>query len=217
MKNRIPLTILLCTYSFISFSQSQFGIFAGPQTTTAKYEVQGNNQNTEWKYGAQGGIMWKVPFEGKLYFAPAIYYTRKGYKVDLKDFASPPDENAINNDVTVQSIELAPLFNIDLGNNPGHLFIKFGPAVDFIFSGKETVGLKSGDKVTRDMKFSFGDYGRITSAAIVHLGFEAANGFIIFGHYSHGLGSMNNSDFGPSIKHRAAGLSIGKYFKKKSK
>lgn len=217
MIDRIPLTILLCTISFISFSQSRFGIFAGPQTTTAKYEVQGNKQNTEWKYGAQAGIMWKVPFEGKLYFAPAIYYNRKGYKVDLKDFASPPDENAINNDVTVQSIEVAPLFNIDLSNKPNHLFIKFGPAVDFIFSGKETVGLKSGEKVTRDMKFSFGDYGRITSAAIVHLGFEAANGFIIFGHYSYGLGSMNNSDFGPSIKHRVAGLSIGKYFKKKSK
>ncbi len=206
------LTILLCTVSIISFSQSKFGIFAGPQTTTAKYEVGENKQATEWKYGAQAGVTWKVPFEGKLYFAPAIYYTLKGYKVDLKDFAAPPDENAINNDVTVQSIELAPLFNIDLSNKPGHLFIKFGPAVDFIFSGKETVGLKSGEKVTRDMTFSFGDYGRLTSSAIVHLGFEAANGFIIFGHYAHGLGSMNNSDFGPSIKHRVAGLSIGKYF-----
>jgi hypothetical protein len=33
--------------------------------------------------------------------------------------------------------------------------------------------------------------------------------------YTHGIGSINNADFGPGIWHRALGISIGKYINKK--
>ncbi len=215
MISKILLILLLSCCSSLCFSQiNSFGVFAGPQTTTASYKVRDIKQETENKYGLQAGVTWKIPFENKLYFAPAFYYTMKGYKVALKDSAYPPGADAISNDVTVHAIEIAPLFNIDLSPDPGHFFIKFGPAIDVIFKGREKVGLKTGNTVNRDMKFTFGDYGRITSAAIVHFGYQHENGFFIFGHYAHGLGSMNNADFGPAIRHRVAGVSLAKYLRR---
>ena len=68
-----------------------FGIFAGPQATTAKYSVRGIKQPTETKYGFHLGGVLKVPFENKLYFAPAAFYSLKGYKVKLNQKAFPPD------------------------------------------------------------------------------------------------------------------------------
>ena len=65
------------------------------------------------------------------------------------------------------------------------------------------------------MKFSFGDYGRFTSSAIARLGYQMQNGFFFFGHVTYGLGSMNNADNGPKIRHRIFGVSAGKYFKAK--
>jgi len=65
------------------------------------------------------------------------------------------------------------------------------------------------------MKFSFGDYGRFTSSAIARLGYQMQNGFFFFGHVTYGLGSMNNADNGPKIRHRIFGVSVGKYFKAK--
>jgi hypothetical protein len=104
------------------------------------------------------------------------------------------------------------MFNIDLSTKPSHLFIKFGAAVECGISGKEKFQLIDGNTISRKMKFSFGDYSLITSSALIQVGYETANGILIFGHYSHGLSSLNNADYGPNIKHRIAGISIGKYF-----
>ena len=74
-----------CTALIITsaYSQNQFGIFAGPQVTTAKYSVLNVNQKTDNKYGFQAGVTMKVPFESNLYFAPEAFYSLKGYKVAL--------------------------------------------------------------------------------------------------------------------------------------
>ncbi len=108
-------------------------------------------------------------------------------------------------------MELAPLFHIELSKNPSHLFLRVGPAIDIVFTGSESLVMKNGSQVKRDVKFSFADYGRITSSGVVHLAYETKGGFFVFGHHSHGLGSLNNNDYGPTIRHRIFGLSIGKY------
>jgi hypothetical protein len=61
------------------------------------------------------------------------------------------------------------------------------------------------------MKFSFGDYGHYAANAIIQFGYESKNGLIIFGQCSLGLASINNADYGPEIRHRAYGISVGKY------
>lgn len=198
--------------SIVGNAQNNYGFFAGAQRTTAHYSIADENQETSEKYGAHAGFQIKIPFEKQLYFAPALYYTQKGFSVNLTKPSFPPGEDAISNDIRVHAIEVAPLFQIDLSTNPSHFFFRVGPAVDFIFAGKEKVGLKNGTVEEKNMKFSFGDYGRITSSANIQLGYETENGFQFWGFYNHGLGSMNNADEGPKIRHRWFGISLGKYF-----
>jgi hypothetical protein len=207
------VVLLFCGIDGVN-AQSLYAVFGGGQATSAKYTVRDNKQETEHKFGGQGGIMIKIPFENQLYFAPAMYYSMKGYTVALKDSAFPPGVDAISNDVRIHSIDIAPLFQIDFSKQPGHLFVRFGPSVEAIIKGTEEVGLKNNTTVKRDMKFSFGDYGRVTASLVGQFGYETGNGFMIFAHYGHGIGSMNNADRGPRITHRVAGLSIGKYFGK---
>lgn len=192
--------------------QSLYGFFAGPQATSAKYFVKENQQEAGFKWGAQAGVMVKIPFENQLYFTPAIYYSAKGFEVALKDSSFPPGVDAISNDVRMHSIDIAPLFQIDFSREPGHLFVRFGPSIEAIFKGNEEVGLKNNTVLKRPMKFSFGDYGRVTASGNLHFGYESSNGFMVFAQYAHGIGNLNNADRGPRITNRVIGLSVGKYF-----
>ncbi len=215
MANRFFVFLLLILISENVSSQVRIGFFLGPQATSANYEVIEKEQPTDYKIGLQAGITAKIPVEYQLYFAPSVYYSLKGYKVTLNNPSFPPGEDAQSNNVSIHTIEIAPLFHFDLSKKASHPFIQFGPAIDIAVFGKEEIILKNGDAVSRDMKFSFGDYGRFTSSAIARLGYQMQNGFFFFGHVTYGLGSMNNADNGPKIRHRVYGVSVGKYFKAK--
>jgi hypothetical protein len=132
MKRFIARVVFICTFFLlcsVSFSQVRVGIFGGAQMTTAKYKVEEEKQPTQFKPGFQLGATLKVPFDNQLYFGPAVYYSMKGYKVDLNDPAFPPSEKAISNETTIHTIEIAPLFHLDFSKQPSHFFVKFGPAV----------------------------------------------------------------------------------------
>ena len=195
------------------FSQVTYGIFGGPQLTTAKYKVQDVHQPTEFKLGAQLGATMKIPFDNRLYFGPAIYYSMKGYKVKLNKPSFPPAESAINNETTLHTLEIAPLLHLDFSNQPNHFFVKFGPAIDIAFSGKEKFDTLGGSApIERSMHFAYTEYGRFTAQAIVHFGYETEKGLFAFLHYAEGLGGLNNADDGPVIKHRIVGISVGWFF-----
>src|SRR5215203_3126224 len=216
MKRFIARVVFICTFFLlcgVSFSQVRVSIFGGPQMTTAKYKVNDEKQPTEFKPGLQLGGTLKVPFDKQLYFGPAIYYSMKGYKVTLNSPSFPPSEKAINNETTIHTIEVAPLLHLDFNTQPSHFFIKFGPAIDFALSGKEKFDTIGGaGSVERSMKFAFTEYGRVTAQAILHFGFESEKGYTVFAHYAEGMGSLNNADNGPRIKHRIVGLSFGWFF-----
>jgi hypothetical protein len=216
-KNSLLVFILILVFHYSSISQNHFLIFAGPQATSALYKIKDVKQETQFKYGLQAGIGWKILFDIRLFFAPEIYYSMKGYKVILKDHAFPPSIFAKNNNTTVHTIDFIPMLQYDFGNHPAHLFMKVGAGVDFVFSGREKFDLSTGETIDRKMVFSFADYGRITSNAIVQFGYETAGGILFFGHYTHGLGSLNNADGGPVIRHRIIGISIGKYLSRKNR
>ena len=216
MKRFIARVFVFCLMIFFhkaSFSQVSFGVFGGPQMTTAKYKVEEKKQPTEFKPGFQLGATLKIPFDNQLYFGPAMYYSMKGYKVTLNNPSFPPTEVATNNETTIHTIEIAPLLHLDFSNQPSHFFVKFGPALDFAFSGTEKFDTIGGTTpVERSMKFSFTEYGRVTAQAILHLGFESNKGYFVFAHYAEGLGGLNNADGGPTIKHRIVGVSFGWFF-----
>ena len=215
MASRFIVFFLFIIISNTVISQVRIGVIIGPQATSANYKIKEEKQPTEYKMGGQAGITAKIPVEFQLYFAPSVYYSLKGYKVKLNHPSFPPGEDAISNNVSVHAIEIAPLFHFDLSKKAAHPFIQFGPAIDIAFYGKEEIVLKNGDKVDRNMKFNFGEYGRFTSLVIGRLGYEMQNGFFFFGHITYGLGSMNNADNGPKIRHRIFGVSVGKYLKGK--
>jgi hypothetical protein len=214
MKKTSFLSVLIIL-AFTCHSQSRFGIFAGAQTTTATYTIEDVKQPSQYKYGFAAGFGWKIPFETRLFFSPAAFYSLKGYKVKFNHYAYPPDTLATNNNTSIHTFELAFLLQLDLGNQPDHFFIKAGPSLDFQLAGKEKFNLKTGGSVNRNMVYSFGEYGHYSASLLMQLGFETRSGFIIFGQYTHGLANLNNADGGPQIKHRAFGFSIGKYFNNK--
>lgn len=190
--------------------QVQFSLFAGPQVTTASYTVQGVKQKTTNKYGGIIGLGLKVPFENRLYFAPSAYYSMKGYKASFTRFAYPPDTLATDNNTTFHTFETAFLLQYDFSSQPNHFLVKFGPSLDFHLFGKEKFNTAAG-LVSRNTPFGFDKYGHYSANFLLNFGYEMQNGFFILSQYTHGIASINNADGGPRIRHRAFGISIGKY------
>jgi hypothetical protein len=214
MKNVI-FTAVLAVSVLISSAQPRFGLFGGPQVTSSKYIIKGKKQANSPKYGFQLGAGLKVPFENKLYFSPAAFYSLKGYDVKFSQRAFPPDTLAIDNNTRIHTFELATLFQYDFSAAPGHFFVRFGPSLDFQLLGKEKFNRSNRTAVNRDMVFSFTRYGRVGANMILQIGYETKKDLSFFAHYAHGIGSINNADGGPGIWHRAVSISAGKYFGKK--
>lgn len=196
---------------FFLFPQvkAQVSLFAGPQLTTAKYEINNGKQETDFKTGFMAGIRLTTQVEGPVYFSPALYYSQKGYKVDFNRAANPPDPEAKNNNTTINTICFAPLLQFNLAKAKSNLFFRFGPAFDVALSGTEAFDSTGNKRVERSMLFGSTAYSPVTAFANVHFGFEHKSGFSIFAHYEHGLSNLNNADYGPTILHRVVGLSLG--------
>ena len=209
------ITFILCIIATTLYAQVQTAFFVGPQISSVKYTIQNKKQDADFKYGFQAGATVKVPFENKLNFAPSVFYSLKGYKVKLSQAAFPPDSLARDNDTRIHTLELAALLQYDFSGKPGHFFVKFGPSLDIQVMGREKFNRVNQTTIEQDMVFSFTDYGHFAANFILQFGYESKNGLLIFAHYEHGIGSMNNADFGPGIWHRVYGISIGKYLKRK--
>jgi hypothetical protein len=213
MKILFSAIVLLLTVSVNS--QVQYGVFAGPQVTGVRYVIDGKKQESSLKIGVNAGFQMNIPFENGLSFAPSIMYNLRGYKVKFDRPVFPPDSSAIDNNTRFHTIELAFLLQHDFGTDDNHFFIRFGPSLDFALFGNEKFNTNMNIHVDRAMKFSFSDYGHFLASAIIQFGYETESGLYFYAHYNYGLTTMNNWDYGPNIGNRAAGISIGKYFKKK--
>ena len=209
MKVLFSVLTLLLTAS--AQSQVQLGAFAGPQITDVRYIINNEKQKSSIKAGINAGFQFKIPFENRLSFAPSIMYNLRGYNVKFKHPSYPPDSMAVDNNTSFHTIELAFLLQHDFQVEPGHIFLRFGPSLDFALFGNEKFNTKSGSAVDQKMKFSFSEYGHYLASAIIQLGFEAPNGMFFYGYYNYSLTTMNNADNGPAIGNRAAGISVGMY------
>jgi Outer membrane protein beta-barrel domain len=195
---KILFAIVTLFITLTANSQVDWGVFAGPQVTDVRYTLNEKKQESSLKIGVNAGLQMKVPFEGRLSFAPSIMYNMRGYKVDkFVGIAFPPDSNAINVDTRFHTIEIAFLLQHDFKLEDGHFFFR--------------ITTNSATKVDRKMKFSFSDYGHYLASAIFQFGYDAKNGMFFYAHYNYGLTTMNNADNGPGIGNRAAGFTIGKW------
>ena len=211
---KILFSTIILLFALSVNSQVEYGVFAGPQLTGVRYIINDKKQESSLKIGVNAGLQMKVPFEGQLSFAPSITYNLRGYKVKFDSPVFPPDSSAIDNNTSFHTIELAFLLQHDFNLEPGHFFIRFGPSLDFALFGNEKFNTNMNTTVDRPMKFDFGVYGHYLASAILQFGYEAKNGLFAYAHYNYSLISMNNADYGPRIGNRAAGITIGKYFKR---
>jgi hypothetical protein len=192
------------------FAQVRVGFFAGPQTSPARYTIRDVKQSTAAKYGFHAGVGMKVDFENRLYFFPAISYSKTGYKVKFTKQATPPDSAAKDNNTNFNQVDLDLHLQFDLGNQPDHFFLRAGPSFNIIASGKEKFHLNTGETIDRKMKLGlYSPYGRFLVSLVTALGYETSSGFYVNLQYAHGLTSINNADDGPQILQRVIGLNIG--------
>ena len=213
MRKATFLSVLMFS-AILSFAQeAKWGIFGGPQITSSRYTISGEKQPNTPKCGFQLGINAKVPFETKIYFSPAVFYSLKGYKVEFNQRSNPPDSLAIDNNTTIHTVELAALLQYDFNDQPNHFYVKMGPSLDVQVSGKEKFNRSDRTTVEQKMNFGFTRYGYVGANILFQLGYETKSGFQYSVQYTHGIGSINNADNGPGIWHRAAGITLGKYFR----
>ena len=76
---KILFSNIALLFTLFANSQVQLGVFAGPQLTSVRYVINGKKQETSLKFGVNAGMQMKVPFEGRLSFAPSIMYNLRGY------------------------------------------------------------------------------------------------------------------------------------------
>ena len=213
MRKAAFLFVLIILAISASAQEVKWGIFGGPQVTSARYEIKGEKQSTTAKYGFQLGTNLKVPFDNKLYFTPAVFYSLKGYKVEFTQVSVPPDSSAIDNNTTIHTLEFAALLQYDFKDRPNHFFVRLGPSLDAQISGKEKFTRSDRSTVEQKMDYDFTKYGYFGANIIFQFGYETKSGFQYSAQYTLGIGSVNNADNGPAIWHRVFGISLGKYFK----
>ena len=212
---RLPALLLPLFICCSILSQAQVRLFAGPQMTTANYSVRNARQETDWKGGFFAGIGLTNQVEGPVYFAPSLYFNRKGYKVSFNRPSVPPGASAKDNNTSINTIAFSPLLQFNLSKQSSHLFVRLGPAIEVAISGKETFNDGSNARTNRAMLFDPTGYSRATAFANFHVGFEQQNGLGFYVHYEHGLSSLNNADLGPIILHRVLGVGVQWMLRKK--
>jgi hypothetical protein len=210
---KVLLTAMALLIAQFVNCQIYFAASAGPQATGVHYIVDHKKQETSMKLGVNAGLQVKIPLEGRLYFAPSIMYNLRGYKVKYNAPPDMPNPEAVDNNTSFHTIELGFLLQHDFKMAPGHFFIRFGPSLDFALFGNEKYNTQNNGLVERAMPFNFASYGHYLASAIVHFGYEFKNKWYVYGHYNYSIGTMSNVDYGDYIGNRAAGISIGYYFK----
>src|SRR5215471_7085001 len=211
MKKIVIYSVTLLFY-ISATAQSQLGVLAGLHASSALYAVKNVKQPTDFKIGFHIGADYKIPFENRLTFVPALSYSMMGYKVTLNQPSFPPDLLAKDNDTRMHEIDVDPLLQYDLTKKADHWFLRAGPTFNFIISGKENYNLSTGENIDRNMKFStMSGYGRYLAGIIAQVGYETSRGYTIYAQYMQQLMSMNNELDGPNIRNRMVGITVGKY------
>lgn len=208
----ITLFALLLLVTATSFAQ--LTVFGGPQQSWSKYRVRDVSQVTGGKTGVVAGVGLKTLLEGPVYFSPQLSYSQKGYSVRFTERANPPDSAAVANDVTLRSVNLTPMLQVNFSKQANYLFVRFGPSFEFNISGTEKYDSTNGRSVTRSLPFAFDKYSYASVSLVGQLGFQHHSGLTVFAFYNHNVSSLNNSDYGPKIFIHAAGLAAGWKFGK---
>ena len=189
-------------------AKTKIAIKAGANMSTAK--VSQNDQKLDNKFvnGYGIGLLFKIPFEGHLFFSPNVGYNRRGYIYTPKTGSITEYQN------TIHYIDLVPNLSLNLPVGKSAFVLSAGPHLSVALAGteKQTV---ANNTTSSKMKFALsGNYGFIDMGVGGSLGFHT-NKLLIEAGYQMGLANINNNvenDF-RNIQNRMFSVQIGYFLK----
>jgi len=187
-------------------TQVRIGLKAGVHNTTARVVMpDGSEPAVENSFGFHGGIAMKIKIEGQVYFVPQIQYAYKTYGIRYNN------TDTMQNTLHIHYVEIPLLLEWKKENFKSGFFVQFGPSFSIAISGKEILEGKSGT-TNKPMNFSFNSYGRGEANLVVNAGYQFGKSTQFTVGYAHGLGTLIDDDFGPSIKPRMFTASLLYWF-----
>lgn len=204
---KVVFTLAALCVAATAFSQTTFGIKAGPNFSSTTAKSSGDKNTSKMLVGLEGGVYANIPLAPEFYVQPSLMYEGKGGK-NSKDFDVKTRLNYL-------TLPIHFLFKPAMPNGSGSWMIGVGPYLGYGLSGKTSV---DADSIQYSFNpFSDDDLGtgdaalkRFDAGASVLLGYEMANGFNIALNAELGLiNALNNGDSDNSFRNTSFGLTVG--------
>ena len=201
-------------------SANKIGLQAGTNFSTYNEEFPNNSERkSDSKLGFTIGALADIDFGNSVSFRPELNFIQKGGEQKY----SPNANIKIQEELTLNYIQLSPNFVYNFAAGTGSFFIGVGPELSFGLGGKSKIeteitgggNTESKTDVKFDSKKNSGgvrhlktvDYG-----ANALLGYKFMNGLFFSGGYTAGLNNLSNED-NSSFKNGGINLKIGYMFK----
>jgi Outer membrane protein beta-barrel domain len=200
------LTIIFLVYQ--SNAQLIWAVKAGGQLNFASIRKDNNRTATTPIAGINAGLIAKIYFEENLAFVSGLQYSLRGYKTKPA-LAGEPAKT-----YTFHYAELPLMIEIDFESKEKGAYVKIGPYMSIVITGKEKYKDATGKTVTRKPKIDFSgqEFNRFDAGFQAFTGYRFNKKFFAEAGFQLG-GNISNADNGPLVRQRTASLSIGYYLK----
>jgi Outer membrane protein beta-barrel domain len=202
----ILLTLVFSVY--LSNAQLIWAAKGGGQINFASIRKDNDRTATTPIAGINAGLVAKIYFEENLAFVSGLQYSLRGYKTKPA-LSSDPAKT-----YTFHYAELPLMIEIDFESKEKGAYVKIGPYMSLIITGKEKYKDAAGKTVTRKPKIDFSgqEFNRFDAGFEAFTGYRFNKKFFAEAGFQLG-GNISNADNGPLVRQRTASLSIGYYFK----
>ena len=188
--------------------KTKIAIKVGPNMSTARVYQNDVKQESDFVPGYGIAALFKVPFEGALYFNPSLAYNRRGYKYIPTTGAITEYQNIIH------YFDIAPNLGVFLPAGKNSFSISGGPHLSIALAGTEKTSTRNSSSSSK-MKLSLdSDYGYVDMGLGGSIGFHTKN-FLLETAFQYGLTNINNNyeTDHRNIRNRMISFNIGYYLK----
>jgi Outer membrane protein beta-barrel domain len=189
-------------------AQVHWAVKGGGQVSYASIRKDNNRTATTAVPGLNAGLAAKVYFEKGLAFASGIQYSLRGYKTKPAVTTDPAKT------YTFHYAELPLMLEVDFASEDNGPYLKIGPYMSLVITGKEKYKDATGKTIMRTPKIDFSgqEFNRFDGGFQAFFGYQFNKQFYAEGGFQLG-GNMSNNENGPTIRQRVASVSVGYYFK----
>lgn len=197
------LVVLMTVISAASQAQTAFGIQAGANFATQKFE-DNDGIDIKSKVGLVIGALADIDFGSSISFRPELNFIQKGFKFE---------EDGYKLTLNLNYIELSPNFVYNTDAGMGKFFFGLGPSFGFGLSGNTKEKEDGEDEVEEDI--NFGDAEEEVKGFDFGLnglvGYKMASGVFLTAGYNLGLANLSNVD-DEDVKNRGFSIKLGYMF-----